>query len=72
MQLYSKDKKIKHLLLDNELSIKNLANQIGYNHCYLISVINGNRHIPNKTAILIANALNVEVDEIFTSKEEVK
>lgn len=72
MRLYSKNNEIKHLLLDNNLSIKDLAIKIGYNHCYLISIINGNRHVPNKTALLLSNALNVEVDEIFTPKEEVK
>ncbi|PTJ89333.1 hypothetical protein BU032_12380 [Staphylococcus simulans] len=72
MKYYCNVLKIKHLMIDQKISVKELADKIGFNHSYLISVLNGKRHVPKRTSLLIANALNVEVSDIFHSKEKVK
>lgn len=65
-------KSIKHALIDAELSINELAEKLFLTPTYVSSIINGKSTTSIRTAILFSNALNVEVDEIFTSKEEVK
>lgn len=65
-------KSIKHAMIEAELNITQLANKTHLTPTYVSSIINGKSTTSIRTAILFANALNVEVDEIFTSKEEVK
>lgn len=68
----AKFKNIKHAMIEAELNITQLSNKTHLTPTYVSSIINGKSTTSIRTAILFANALNVEVDEIFTSKEEVK
>ncbi|MEB7746540.1 helix-turn-helix transcriptional regulator [Staphylococcus equorum] len=65
-------KSIKHAMIEAELNINGLAKRTHLTPTYVSSIINGKSTTSIRTAILFANALNVEVDEIFTSKEGVK
>lgn len=65
-------KSIKHAMIEAELNITQLAKKTHLTPTYVSSIINGKSTTSIRTAILFANALNVEVDEIFKSKEEVK
>lgn len=65
-------KSIKHAMIEAEVNINQLAKRTHLTPTYVSSIINGKSTTSIRTAILFANALNVEVDEIFTSKEEVK
>ncbi|MEB8101590.1 helix-turn-helix domain-containing protein [Staphylococcus xylosus] len=68
----AKFKNIKHAMIEAELNITQLSNKTHLTPTYVSSIINGKSTTSIRTAILFANALNVKVDEIFTSKEEVK
>lgn len=47
--LEEKDKKeIKKQLIDLDLSMRQLAKNMGYHHTYLYDVFNGNKHISKK------------------------
>lgn len=59
-------------MIEAELNITQLAKKTHLTPTYVSSIINGKSTTSIRTAILFANALNVEVDEIFKSKEEVK
>lgn len=64
-------KSIKHAMIEADLNITQLAKKTHLTPTYVSSIINGKSTTSIRTAILFANALNVEVGEIFTSKEEV-
>lgn len=51
---------------------KQLAENVPMNYIYLIQILNGKRKPSELMAIKIANALNVDVSEIFDIKEEVR
>lgn len=73
MRVFAKDKVIKHLLIDKNLSIKDLSVLTGVNHSYLNCVVNCKVHTTGKTASLIAKELNKNVNDLFIlNKEEEK
>lgn len=65
-------KNFKHAMIDEELNIKGLANKVYLTPTYVSAIINGKNTTNIRTAILFANALNVEVDYIFVSDKEEK
>ncbi|WP_419795764.1 helix-turn-helix transcriptional regulator [Staphylococcus equorum] len=65
-------KSIRHAMIESELNINQLAEKTHLTATYVSSIINGKSTTSIRTAILFANVLNVEVDEIFKTKEEVK
>ncbi|PTJ81245.1 hypothetical protein BU055_11445 [Staphylococcus succinus] len=69
--MQAKFKSIKHAMIEAELNINTLAKSTHLTPTYVSSIINGKSTTSIRTAILFASALNVEVDEIFISKDEV-
>ncbi|MGW7854256.1 helix-turn-helix domain-containing protein [Staphylococcus xylosus] len=70
--MISKEKAIRHKLIDNDLSIKELAeiNFLTLNH--VSQVIKGNINTSMRTAKLIAQTLDVDVEDIFITPNKQK
>ena len=64
--------KTKKQMVSRGLNAKKLAKIVPMNYVYLIQILNGKRNPSELMAIKIANALDVEVSEIFSIKEEVR
>lgn len=65
--------KIKQLLVNNNMSIKELAKETPVNYSYLLEILNHKK--PSIMLVMkIAKALNVEIDQIsnISIKEEVR
>lgn len=59
---------IKRYLWNNKVVVKNqrkLAEKIGMNECHLSVIINQKRTCPTRTAMAIANALGLSIEECF-------
>lgn len=65
-------RKIKIAMANNEISLTELSKEVDISYNHLSNVINGHSNTSRRTIKLIALALNVEVDEIFASKEVIK
>lgn len=63
---------IKKRMASNGLNAKDLASRVPMKYIYLIQILNGKRKPSELMAIKIANALDVDVSEIFDIKEEVR
>lgn len=70
--MISKEKAFRHKLIDNDLSIKELAeiNFLTLNH--VSQVIKGNINTSMRTAKLIAQTLDVDVEDIFITPNKQK
>lgn len=70
--MISKEKAIRHKLIDNDLTIKELAeiNFLTLNH--VSQVIKGNINTSMRTAKLIAQTLDVDVEDIFITPNKQK
>lgn len=68
--MLSKEKAIRHRLIDKDMSIKELAeiNFLTFNH--VSQIIKGNINTSMRTAKLIAQSLDVEVEDVFTPSKQ--
>ncbi|PTJ78831.1 helix-turn-helix domain-containing protein [Staphylococcus kloosii] len=66
--------KIKQLLVNNNMSIKELAKEAPVNYSYLLEILNHKKKPSIMLVMKIAKALNVEIDQIsnISIKEEVR
>lgn len=59
---------ITRYLWNNKVNVKNqrkLAEKVGMNECHMSAIINQKRTCPTRTAIAIASALGLRIDECF-------
>lgn len=73
LRIIIQDKKVRKLMLHDGLNISALAELVGVGVSYMSQVLNGKRNPSPKLAKRIADALDVEITDIFTieAKEEV-
>lgn len=64
----SMSKKIKLLLIERDVSIKELSAKLGYKGSYLYNKLSRNR-FTEEELVKIAEALNCEYEGIFTLKD---
>lgn len=66
--------KIKQLLVNNNMSIKELAKETPINYSYLLEILNHKKEPSIMLVLKIAKALNVEIEQIsnISSEEEVR
>jgi transcriptional regulator with XRE-family HTH domain len=66
--------KIKQLLVNNNMSIKELAKETPVNYSYLLEILNHKKEPSIMLVLKIAKALNVEIEQIsnISSEEEVR
>ena len=61
-------KKIKAILLERDMTIKDLSEKMGYSGTYLYNKLNRDR-LTEEDCKTIANALNCDYDGIFTLRD---
>lgn len=64
----SMTKKIKTILLEREMTIKDLSNKLGFEGSYLYNKLSRDR-LTEDELIKIADALNCDYDGIFTFRD---
>ena len=64
----SMDKKIKTILLEREMTIKELSEKMGFTSSYLYNKLNRDK-LTEEDCKAIADALNCDYDGIFTLRD---
>lgn len=72
MNLLSKNRAIRILLVTRGLSITSLAEKTKHNSSYINQIVNGKRSPSPTLAKKIADALDVEITDIFEVKESIR
>ncbi|APX72042.1 MULTISPECIES: helix-turn-helix transcriptional regulator [Companilactobacillus] len=73
MAIYVKDKdRINELLIINNFTQVDLANEVGVGQSYLSSILNQHKPVGTKTANKISSLLSSNFEDIFTFKPSTK